>query len=159
MEVFDPLCAYAECAVNRVEWPYRCLAETPPWAPALRQGERLRNMYLNEYIRRIAQETDGLYDSIYRGHGDRIWSLESAAYRRLKRTLGKEHPSVNDHINYNEQLLEIARLKGLHQKGFRELCDLELLAELQHLGGRYLPYGLHLECGRGSLVCRSGTSR
>lgn len=25
-------------------------------------------------------------------------------------------------------------MKGLHQRGFRELCDLELLAELQHLG-------------------------
>lgn len=91
-------------------------------------------MYLNEYIRRIAQATIGLSVSVYRGQGDRIWGLESAAYRRLKHTLNKERPGTDEHINYNEQLLETARLKGLHQRGFRELCDLELLAELQHLG-------------------------
>lgn len=91
-------------------------------------------MHLSEYIRRIDQETDSSYDSVYRGHGDRIWGLESAAYRRLKRNLNKERPNTDDHINYNMQLLEAARLKGLHQRGFRELCDLELLAELQHLG-------------------------
>lgn len=51
-------------------------------------------MYLNEYIRRIAQATIGLSVSVYRGQGDRIWGLESAAYRRLKHTLNKERPGL-----------------------------------------------------------------
>lgn len=135
--VSDPLRAYAERMVDRVEWPCRgdAARHLTYLSPHIHlKRERSRNMYLNEYIRRIAQETIGLSVSVYRGQGDRLWGLESAAYRRLKHILNKERPGTDDHINYNEQLLETARLKGLHQRGFRELCDLELLAELQHLG-------------------------
>jgi len=73
---------------------------------------------------------EGIY--AYRGQGNAIWDVESAAYRRIKNTL-ETPPDMEMFIHHHEtRLLEPARMNGYGFKDGRILNDLELLADLQH---------------------------
>jgi len=86
--------------------------------------------YLEEL--RVHTASGGTY--AYRGQGNAKWRVESAAYRRLKKSDGNP-PDWERFLSYHrEQILEPARMNGYGFKDGKELSDLELLAELQHYG-------------------------
>ena len=82
---------------------------------------------------------------VYRGQPDANWALRNSAERRLLHTLNPKHNGgaklskneqsvlyVENIVDYHENLLEEAELKGFRRIGGRKLTDLELLAELRH---------------------------
>ncbi len=69
---------------------------------------------------------------VYRGMANVCWKVESAAYRRIRRSQENAPPSVLQ--NYIKQLLESAHRRGFQERQGKSDRDLELLADLQHYG-------------------------
>ena len=70
---------------------------------------------------------------VYRGMANASWKkVESAAYRRIRRSHENPPPSVLQ--NYIKQLLESAHRRGFQERQGKSDKDLELLADLQHYG-------------------------
>jgi hypothetical protein len=68
---------------------------------------------------------------IWRGQADVSWPLHSGAYRRLARVGGASTRTLGI---YERGLLDTATHRGLRVHEGKALCDLELLARLQHHG-------------------------
>ena len=88
--------------------------------------------YLEQLAEKIAaDEISGAY--AFRGQADAAWKIESAAFRRLKKS--GDRPSKKRIIAYlKREILETVRMNGYGIKDGQKLSDLELLAELQHHG-------------------------
>lgn len=74
---------------------------------------------------------------IFRGQSNVSWKLESAAERRIRRSrdlLNQEAVDEGNILFYNEELVQNARSLGFGERNGRHLYDLEILAEIQHLG-------------------------
>ena len=89
---------------------------------------------MSNSIKTIAEFTewvDGLSGRfiLYRGLADKDWRVEASASRRIE-----ENSDSVIFKNYVSNLLETARRNGLGHRADAELCDLELLANLQHHG-------------------------
>ncbi len=70
---------------------------------------------------------------VWRGQGDINWPVHSGAYRRLIN--GKREKATEWNLSYYENtLIRRARHKGYGTNEGMEICDLELLAKLQHHG-------------------------
>ena len=115
---------------------------TDPRWPRLREGRAfmVTNMKLEGYLSKISDTTKklGVRAYAFRGQGNALWPLHSAATRRLRRHRGEgiqnspEFPSL--YLDYhNSTLIAPARTQGLGVELGRELSDLQLLAKLQHL--------------------------
>ena len=88
---------------------------------------------LTKYQQKLAKQVEPWGKQavlIFRGQGDRSWTLNSRADRRLEK--GSSPPSLID--NLNKVLIEPARSEEYAHQHNRELNDLELLAKLQHNG-------------------------
>jgi len=70
----------------------------------------------------------GFRTRMWRGQGNIDWLVHSSAYRRILPT------NESSMVRYELGLLENATHKGYRILDGRELCDLELLARLQHHG-------------------------
>lgn len=69
---------------------------------------------------------------IYRGLKDSRWDLEASLYRRLKASDAPK--DMSGFIKATEELIEKAKKEEHHQKGGKDMKDLKLLSELQHIG-------------------------
>lgn len=78
------------------------------------------------------QDLDG-QSLLYRGLADSGWQVESAAYRRVKKS-GEPPDPHEEFKNHIVRLLEKASMRGLRAHAGGEFSDLELLAQLQHYG-------------------------
>ena len=96
-------------------------------------------MTLDYYLAEITKMANpsGIY--AYRGQSNAQWLLQSGATRRLAEEYGisitadPEFPEL--YVNYHrDTLMDPARARGYGSDSGRVLSDLELLAELQHLG-------------------------
>ncbi len=88
-------------------------------------------------IRKITQSKNG--DYVFRGQESDLWDVDSSATRRLvedNKHLGVDRiVSMFDVINYQKtSLVDPIKLEGWHFRDGHELCDLEILTELQHFG-------------------------
>ena len=87
---------------------------------------------LNQFTKWIESLESGKY--VFRGVADEKYEIESTTYLRLK---DKNGNFINERDNSPETLLKINQEiinQARHQGHYRELNDLELLAELQHFG-------------------------
>ena len=66
---------------------------------------------------------------LYRGLADKDWPVEASASRRIEK-----YSDSGIFKNYVLNLLKTAQRNGLGHRADAELCDLELLANLQHHG-------------------------
>ena len=82
---------------------------------------------LVEFIEWAEQFDDGRY--LYRGVSNDRYKIEASAYRRLK-----TNKTPARLLKVNQELIEKAKSRGHDQVNRQQLCDLELLAELQHFG-------------------------
>lgn len=93
---------------------------------------------VSKYIEDLRGVTRDPGTYAYRGQGNAIWAVESAASRRIRKTWEtppNNLPDTETFIRYHEDdLLAPARMDGYGAKDGRVLSDLELLAELQHFG-------------------------
>ena len=91
---------------------------------------------LEEYIEWTKQFIHGVH--VFRGVSNEKYKIEASTTRRLKDDDGKfykaEYDSPRKILELNEQMLEDARRQGHGTKDGLQLGDLDLLAELQHLG-------------------------
>ena len=89
---------------------------------------------ISEYIKCIKNlQVNGVY--AYRGQSCSKWQLESSAIRRIRGTLSNDERLETRYLEYHyRNLLERARSRGFGSDGERTLSDLEILAQLQHLG-------------------------
>lgn len=69
---------------------------------------------------------------LWRGQGDIDWPLHSGAYRKLM--LNTDTVFEQDIVFYEKNLLLQARHRGYAKKDGVHICDVELLAKLQHHG-------------------------
>lgn len=72
---------------------------------------------------------------VFRGLPNKEWQIESSAARRLN---NNKQSYKADFIKYHQVLLDDVKkgnYKGLKDEELRDLCDLEILAQIQHLGG------------------------
>ena len=69
---------------------------------------------------------------LFRGLSNEEYHIEASAWRRLP--LEYNRSSHEEFLEINKFLIKEARLQGHDHKNGRELKDLEILAELQHLG-------------------------
>ena len=87
---------------------------------------------LNQFTKWIESLESGKY--VFRGVADEKYEIEATTYLRLK---DKDGNFINERDNSPETLLKINQEiinQARHQGHYRELNDLELLAELQHFG-------------------------
>ena len=89
---------------------------------------------VEEYIAWLRTLQGGMI--IYRGLASAHWGVESSAYRRIRKSqdVSLEVVSRGTFLRYINQQLDDASLLGFRERPGRTLCDLELLAELQHFG-------------------------
>lgn len=100
----------------------------------VKKNDSLVAKYTERAIEKISEMGAGEGIYAYRGQGNAIWDVESAAYRRIKNAL-EIPPDMEMFIHHHEtKLLEPARMNGYGFKDGRILNDLELLADLQHHG-------------------------
>jgi len=72
---------------------------------------------------------------MWRGQSNIDWTIDSSAYRRLKKSSNYQTNDKNrDLFRYEENLLEHATHRGYKYENGRTLNDFELLAKLQHHG-------------------------
>ena len=95
---------------------------------------------LCEYLKQLDElidRNDNRYQLIFRGHADATWKLESSAARRIKLNTGENELMQKDFIKYHNVLVNRAKrnIKKNEINGSAKLYDLEILAEIQHLGG------------------------
>jgi len=83
---------------------------------------------LSDFIKWADQFKDGQY--LFRGVSDVCYPIEASTYRRIS----KEDRTPHNLLQTNLELIADARLLMQDRKSGRRLTDLELLAELQHLG-------------------------
>jgi len=94
--------------------------------------------YLNKFYN-ITSEAKG--QIIFRGQANSSWRIKSSAARRLsdqiqEGRLKENRNSQSDFISYHENLISNAHSYGYAEiKPESKLSDLEILAEIQHLGG------------------------
>jgi tetratricopeptide (TPR) repeat protein len=69
---------------------------------------------------------------LFRGLSNEKYHIEASAWRRLPSEYNRS--SYEEFLEINKFLIKEARLQGHDHKNGRELKDLEILAELQHLG-------------------------
>ena len=69
---------------------------------------------------------------LFRGLSNEEYLIEASAWRRLPSEYNRS--SSEEFLEINKFLIKEARLQGHDRKNGRELKDLEILAELQHLG-------------------------
>lgn len=69
---------------------------------------------------------------LFRGLSNEKYHIEASAWRRLPPEYNRS--SYEEFLEINKFLIKEARLQGHDHKNGRELKDLEILAELQHLG-------------------------
>ena len=103
---------------------------------------------INEFIEWAAQFSDGQY--LFRGVSTENYKIEASAYRRLPE-IDRNDPKKL--LKINKDLITKAKALGHDQKNGQQLSDLEILAELQHFGGRYLSDRFFTQCLGRSLVC------
>ena len=88
---------------------------------------------LDQFMEWASQLTSGQdWDSqyLFRGVTKKCYELEASISRRLPPT----DRNINHLRNITEELIDDAREQGHDEKNGRKLYDLELLAELQHIG-------------------------
>ncbi|MCY4046693.1 MAG: tetratricopeptide repeat protein [Candidatus Dadabacteria bacterium] len=90
---------------------------------------------IREYADRVRELTEDRR-CIFRGLPDAEWALESAAWRRIKKSAEDNEmvPNQQHFVEYHRDLIDRIRSKGHGYEGARSLHDLELLAKLQHHG-------------------------
>ncbi len=93
------------------------------------QKESRRVKTLSGFMKWAKQFNDGQY--LFRGVTRDDYEIEASSYRRLQP--GKDRTPAKL-LTMNEKLIADARLMGHDQKDGQRLCDLDLLAELQHFG-------------------------
>ena len=80
----------------------------------------------------VKELSDG--SMLYRGLADKDWPVEASASRRIKTPSNNAPAPMPAFQKCFLHTLEDARQWGLGHPPGRELCDLELLADLQHHG-------------------------
>ncbi len=87
-----------------------------------------------EYLKAIEELTKSEYGKFaFRGQGKISFQISSSAARRLN-IIQSDPDEQKRFIDYNNELISSAKMKGYHRKGIVHLEELELLAELQHNG-------------------------
>ena len=73
---------------------------------------------------------------LFRGQECAKWSIQSSAYRRLKKAAGNKEVPEKFEINYNLELIQEFKLWDFHSSNSSEVMKLDLgvLAQLQHNG-------------------------
>ena len=74
------------------------------------------------------------HSMLYRGLADKDWPVEASASRRVKDPSNNGPAPIPVFQNCVSRILEETRQRGLAHRADGELCDLELLADLQHYG-------------------------
>ena len=89
---------------------------------------------LNEFIKWVESINPNLESELYlfRGLSNEKYQIEASAWRRLPSSYNRI--SLDEFLEINRVLIKEARLQGHDYKNGRKLTDLEVLAELQHLG-------------------------
>ena len=89
---------------------------------------------LNEFTKWVGSINPNLESELYlfRGLSNNAYQIEASAWRRLPSTYNRS--SLDEFLDINRVLIKEVRLLGHDHKDGRELKDLEILAELQHLG-------------------------
>jgi FRG domain. len=95
------------------------------------------NLKTVEVINKIADKfkNDESKYFVFRGLPNSNWLIESSAARRLK---NNKQSNQADFIKYHQVLLDDAKkgnYKGVNAEDLRNMYDLEILAQIQHLGG------------------------
>ena len=89
---------------------------------------------LNQLFK-LFKEIEELKNPIYRGHSSVEYELKSSAFRRLEKKYKDDKNKLKRNLSsYHEQLVEEFKSNKYHQSEIGELCDLEILAKLQHYG-------------------------
>ncbi len=84
---------------------------------------------------KLFTEIEELKNPIYRGHSSVDYELKSSSFRRLEKKYKNDKNKLKRNISsYHEQLVEEFKSNKYHQSEVGELCDLEILAKLQHYG-------------------------
>ncbi len=121
------------------------IGQPPPFHPSFltttQTNEQYNhNMLINKYI----NEIKNIYHSskvsfLFRGQ-ENGWSLDSSAFRRIKKSEGFSNSitetdvdTIESFKDYNKDIIEKAKLKG-YPKDFQKSSDLQILIELQHFG-------------------------
>ena len=88
----------------------------------------------NDFIEWVESINPNLESEMYlfRGLSNEKYLMEASAWRRLPSEYNRS--SYEEFLEINKFLIKEARLQGHDHKNGRELKDLEILAELQHLG-------------------------
>lgn len=89
---------------------------------------------LNEFMEWVEYINPNLESELYlfRGLSNDRYLIEASAWRRLPSTFNRS--SLEEFLDINKLLIKEARMLGHDHKNGRQLKDLEILAELQHLG-------------------------
>jgi len=89
---------------------------------------------LNDFMEWVESINPNLESEMYlfRGLSNEEYLIEASAWRRLPSEYNRS--SYEEFLEINKFLIKEARLQGHDHKNGRELKDLEILAELQHLG-------------------------
>lgn len=96
--------------------------------------ETLKIKSLNDFMEWVESINPNLESEMYlfRGLSNERYLIEASAWRRLPSEYNRS--SYEEFLEINKFLIKEARLQGHDHKNGRELKDLEILAELQHLG-------------------------
>ena len=96
--------------------------------------ETLKIKSLNDFMEWVENINPDLESEMYlfRGLSNEEYHIEASAWRRLPSEYNRS--SYEEFLEINKFLIKEARLQGHDHKNGRELKDLEILAELQHLG-------------------------
>ena len=96
--------------------------------------ETLKIKSLNDFMEWVESINPDLESEMYlfRGLSNEKYLIEASAWRRLPSEYNRS--SYEEFLEINKFLIKGARLQGHDHKNGRELKDLEILAELQHLG-------------------------
>lgn len=96
--------------------------------------ETLKIKSLNDFMKWVESINPNLESEMYlfRGLSNEKYHIEASAWRRLPSEYNRS--SYEEFLEINKFLIKEARLQGHDHKNGRELKDLEILAELQHLG-------------------------
>lgn len=89
---------------------------------------------LNDFMEWVESINPNLESEMYlfRGLSNEQYLIEASAWRRLPSEYNRS--SYEEFLEINKFLIKETRLQGHDHKNGRELKDLEILAELQHLG-------------------------
>ncbi|MDE0400437.1 MAG: FRG domain-containing protein [Candidatus Poribacteria bacterium] len=111
------------------------IVEVVSKAATLRQSlEKRKINTLNDFMEWVESINPDLESEryLFRGLSNEKYPIEASAWRRLPPEYNRS--SYEEFLEINKFLIKEARLQGHDHKNGRELKDLEILAELQHLG-------------------------